>query len=55
MNRLLALYPELTEAGATIDPRVLRDVQRLAEQHERVSKLFQGFREKLGLPEPSEQ
>ncbi|MBK8180721.1 MAG: hypothetical protein IPK67_17875 [Planctomycetes bacterium] len=55
LERLLALYPELSEPGAAVDPRVLQDVQRLAEQHERITVLFASFRKKLGLPDPSEQ
>ena len=55
LNRLLALYPELATADAQVDPRVLIDVQRLAEQHERTTKLFAKFRARLGLPEPSQQ
>jgi hypothetical protein len=54
LNRLLALYPELAEEGAEIDPRVLIDVQRLAAQHERTTALFTDFRKRLGLPDPME-
>jgi hypothetical protein len=44
--------PELFEEGAEVDPLVLEDVTRLAHRHERVTTLFQKFRERLGLPDP---
>jgi hypothetical protein len=55
LNRLLELYPELADEAQTVDPRVLQDVQRLAERHERTTVLFKKFRERLGLPEPGQQ
>jgi hypothetical protein len=55
LTRLLALYPELSTEGAQVDPLVLRDVQRLAEQHERTTRLFAAFRKRLGLPDPTQQ
>jgi hypothetical protein len=51
LNEMLALYPEL--AAKDVDPLVLEDIQRLAERHERATKLFAKLRERLGLPDPS--
>jgi hypothetical protein len=53
VNRLLDAYPELSTKE--VDPLVLEDIQRLAERHERVTKLFAAFRERLGLPDPTDQ
>ena len=55
LNNLIELYPELAVEGAQVDPRVLNDVQRLAERHERTTALFARFRERLGMPDPTEQ
>jgi hypothetical protein len=52
LNELLELYPEL--AGGEVDPMVLRDIQRLAQRHERTSSLFSRFRERLGIPDPED-
>jgi len=55
LDRLMLINPELAEAGAEVDPSVLDDVLRLAERHERTSKLFEAFRTRLGLPAPEEE
>jgi hypothetical protein len=52
---LMLINPELAEAGAEVDPTVLDDVLRLAERHERTSKLFESFRTRLGLPAPTDE
>jgi hypothetical protein len=51
----MLINPELAEAGAEVDPAVLDDVLRLAERHERTSKLFESFRTRLGLPAPTDE
>ncbi|MCY3004125.1 MAG: hypothetical protein NTV21_20200, partial [Planctomycetota bacterium] len=51
LDRLRLVYPEL-ESG-TAEPEVLEDVLRLAERHERTSRLFAQFRERLGMPPPT--
>lgn len=55
LEQIVRLYPELSESGAEIDPRLLTDVQRLAERHERVTRLFEALRKRLGLPDPAQQ
>jgi hypothetical protein len=50
INDLLKTYPELGKGE--VDPMILESVQRLAERHERVSKLFSQFRERLNIPPP---
>ncbi|MFM7295821.1 MAG: hypothetical protein ACKO4Q_01185, partial [Planctomycetota bacterium] len=53
IDRLLVVYPELARGEA--EPEALEDVLRLAERHERTTRLFQQFRAKLGLPAPEEK
>jgi hypothetical protein len=53
IDRLIAVYPELARGEA--EPEALEDVLRLAERHERTTRLFQQFRAKLGLPAPQEK
>lgn len=53
IDRLIAVYPELARGEA--EPEALEDVLRLAERHERTTRLFQQFRAKLGLPAPEEK
>jgi hypothetical protein len=53
IDRLIAVYPELARGEA--EPEALEDVLRLAERHERTTRLFQQFRAKLGLPPPEEK
>jgi hypothetical protein len=55
LDELLALYPELAEEGAEVDPLLLDDILRMAHRHERTSDLFEQFRERLGLPDPGEE
>ena len=38
-----------------VDPLLLEDISRLAFRHERTSELFEGFRKRLGLPDPGEE
>jgi hypothetical protein len=53
IDRLVLLYPDLERAD--LEPEVLEDILRLAERHERTSKLFQKFRARLGLPGPEDK
>jgi hypothetical protein len=54
VDQLLALHPELRGDVEEIDPAVLRDITRLAERHESVTRLFRDMRVRLGIdaPEP---
>jgi hypothetical protein len=54
VDQLLALHPELRGDVEDVDPDVLRDITRLAQRHEAVTRLFRGMRERLGIdaPEP---
>jgi len=52
LNRLLLLNPELLESVDEADPALLDEVLRLAERHERTTRLFETFRVRLGLPAP---
>jgi hypothetical protein len=54
VEELLRLYPELGEDASEIDPLLLDEIARLATRHERVTELFSGMRERLGLPAPEE-
>lgn len=54
IDRLLIQYPEL-EDPELVDPLVLEEILRLASRHERITTLFSGFRERLGLPAPGEE
>jgi hypothetical protein len=38
-----------------IDPRLLEDLSRLADRHQRTSDLFEKFRKRLGLPDPGSE
>ena len=51
LSELELLYPELTDGGE-VDPLVFEDIRRLAAKHDRLTKLFGAFRERLGLPDP---
>jgi hypothetical protein len=51
VNALLKSNPEIAD-GKTADPIVLEEIQRLADRHERITKLFTQFRERLGVPPP---
>ena len=49
---LRTLYPELDDPDFEPDPYVLEDILRLAERHERTTRLFTLFRERLNIPDP---
>ena len=53
-SRLAVVDRELTE-GEEADPRVLEDLGRLANRHQRMSDLFGKFRKRLGLPDPESE
>ncbi len=53
VDRLLIQYPEL-ENPEDVDPLVLEEILRWASRHERITELFQNFRERVGLPAPEE-
>ncbi|MBM3977226.1 MAG: hypothetical protein FJ299_09580 [Planctomycetes bacterium] len=53
IERLVRRYPELAQAGSP-DPLVLREIQRLATRHERVTVLFGILRARLNLPDPDD-
>ena len=53
LDRLMLLYPDLERAN--LEPEVLEDVLRLAERHERTTKLFQQFRQRLGIDGPEDK
>ncbi|MDC3307434.1 hypothetical protein OAV47_01225, partial [bacterium] len=48
VDQLYDLYPEIA-AGEELDPLILRDIARLASQHERVLELFTDMRQRLGF------
>ena len=48
VDQLYELYPEI-EAGEELDPLILRDIGRLASQHERILELFTTMRQRLGF------
>ncbi|MDG1983629.1 MAG: hypothetical protein P8M11_03595, partial [Planctomycetota bacterium] len=48
VDQLYELYPEIA-AGEELDPLILRDIARLASQHERVLELFTDMRQRLGF------
>ncbi len=54
LDRLVRLNPEISEQGAEVEPGLADDVLRLAERHERTTRLFEAFRRRLGLPDPPE-
>ncbi|MEM7308843.1 MAG: hypothetical protein AAF682_19325 [Planctomycetota bacterium] len=51
VDEMLILYPELEDPDS-VDPLVLEEILRLASRHERVTVLFSGLRERVGLPPP---
>jgi len=55
LEKFKAAHPELlagSQEGVEADPRVLEDLGRLANRHQRMSDLFGKFRKRLGLPDP---
>ena len=48
VDQLYDLYPEIA-AGEELDPLILRDIARLASQHERILELFTDMRQRLGF------
>ena len=50
VSLLLQIHPDLAEDVDDLDPRVLRDISRLALRHEAVTELFKEMRERLGIP-----
>ena len=53
VDQLYDLYPEIA-AGEELDPLILRDIARLASQHERILELFTDMRQRLGFGQGQE-
>ena len=51
LQQTLDAYPELIEMDpADVDPLILEDIMRLAERHNRITKLFTQVAAALGVP-----
>jgi hypothetical protein len=53
LDRLMLVYPDLE--SAELEPAIQEDILRLAERHERTSRLFTQFRTRLGIPGPKDE